>query len=142
MDVEKNVMEEEMEEVTQACSELPEGKYLYGYVDPIPCGRGFKTRCVGQLIIVRAQSGGKGTGWRHSFDDGGEAWKDCWRRVLGDELVLVFKMHDHVKEYTRELWARALDRLGTAISAQARAKGDDCNEADGGSDTERSDRPH
>ena len=54
-------MEEEMEEVTQACSELPEGKYLCGYVNPIPCGRSFKTWCIEQLIIVKAQVWEKGS---------------------------------------------------------------------------------
>jgi hypothetical protein len=44
-------------EVTQACSELPKGKYLCGYVNPIPGGRSFKTRCIEQLIIVTARSG-------------------------------------------------------------------------------------
>ena len=135
-------MEEEIQEVTQACSELPKGKYLCGYVNPIPGGRSFKTRCIEQLIIVKARSGRKEAGWRHCFDDGGKDWTDCWSRVVGDEFVFAFKMHDHVKEYTRELWARALDRLGTAISAQTRAEGDDCNDADGASNTEPSYRPH
>ena len=52
---EENVMKEEIEEVAQACAELPHGKYLCGYVNPIPCVRSFKTRCIEQLIIVKAR---------------------------------------------------------------------------------------
>jgi hypothetical protein len=107
------ITEEELEEARQACSELPHGRYLYGYVDlkSILYGGEFKSGCVGELVVAKARSRKADAGWKHYCDDGGEVWTDCWIRVLSGELVLAFKMHDHVKEFAIELWEHALDRL-------------------------------
>jgi hypothetical protein len=109
----RRMTEEELEEVRQVCSELPQGRYLYGYVDlkPILYGGEFKSGCVGELIVGKARSRKVDAGWKRYCDDGGEVWTDCWIRMFGGELVLAFKMHDHIKEFTIELWEQALDRL-------------------------------
>jgi hypothetical protein len=98
--------EEELEEVRQACSELPQGRYLYGSVGK------FTSRCVLELVVVKTRSRKTDAGWKLYCDNGCKVWTDCWIRVVGGELLLAFKVHDHVKEFTVELWKQALRVLG------------------------------
>jgi hypothetical protein len=102
----ERMTEEELEEVRQACSELPPGRYLYGSVNKFTSG------CVKELILVKTRSRKADAGWQHYYDNGAEVWTDCWIRVVGGELLLAFKMHDHVQEFTIELWKQALRLLG------------------------------
>jgi hypothetical protein len=103
----KRMTEEELEEVKQACSELPRGRYLYGSASKFTSG------CVGEFIVVKTRSRKTDAGWKLYCDNGdGKVWTDCFIRVVGGELLVAFKVHDHVEKFTIELWKQALRVLG------------------------------